>query len=87
MAWLWAMAIMVALGLLGAVVVRSMFRRMIQDISITTRAISRGDLSRRVNVSGNGDEFDELADNINDMLDRITTADGWRARGVELDCA
>jgi signal transduction histidine kinase len=69
---IWAMAIMVALALLGAVVIRSMFRRMIQDISITTRAISRGDLSRRVNISGNGDEFDELADNINDMLDRIT---------------
>ncbi len=68
---LWAMAIMFALGLLGAVVIRSMFRRMIQDISHTTRAISRGDLSRRVNISGNGDEFDELADNINDMLDRI----------------
>lgn len=68
---LWAMGIMVALGVLGAVVVRSMFRRMIQDISNTTRAISRGDLSRRVNISGNGDEFDELADNINDMLDRI----------------
>jgi len=68
----WAMAIMVALGLLGAVVVRSMFGRMIQDISTTTRAISRGDLSRRVNITGNGDEFDELADNINDMLDRIT---------------
>jgi signal transduction histidine kinase len=66
------MAIMIALGLLGAIVVRSMFRRMIRDISTTTRAISRGDLSRRVNVSGNGDEFDELADNINDMLDRIT---------------
>jgi signal transduction histidine kinase len=69
---LWAMGIMVALGLLGAVVIRSMFRRMIQDISTTTRAISRGDLSRRVNISGNGDEFDELADNINEMLDRIT---------------
>ena len=68
---LWATAIMFLLGLLGAVVIRSMFRRMIQDISNTTRAISRGDLSRRVNISGNGDEFDELADNINDMLDRI----------------
>lgn len=68
---LWALGIMVALGLLGALVIRSMFRRMIRDISNTTRAISRGDLSRRVNVSGNGDEFDELADNINDMLDRI----------------
>jgi signal transduction histidine kinase len=69
---LWAMGIMVALGLLGAVVIRSMFRRMIRDISTTTRAISRGDLSRRVKITGNGDEFDELADNINDMLDRIT---------------
>ena len=68
---LWAMGIMAVLGLLGAMVIRSMFRRMIRDISNTTRAISRGDLSRRVNISGNGDEFDELADNINDMLDRI----------------
>ncbi len=68
---LWAMAIMLALGLLGALVIRSMFRSMIQDISNTTRAISRGDLARRVNISGNGDEFDELADNINEMLDRI----------------
>ena len=68
---LWSMGIMVALGVLGALVIRSMFRRTIQDISNTTRAISRGDLSRRLASSGHGDEFDELADNINDMLDRI----------------
>ena len=44
---------------------------MIRDISTTTRAIARGDLTRRVPLTGDGDEFDELAEIINDMLDRI----------------
>jgi signal transduction histidine kinase len=69
---LWAMAVMIILGTIGAFVIRNMFRRMIQDISNTTRAIARGDLSRRVPKPGDGDEFDELAEIINDMLDRIT---------------
>jgi signal transduction histidine kinase len=69
---LWAMGIMAVLGIIGAFVIRSLFRRMIRDISATTRAIARGDLTRRVPQSGDGDEFDELAGIINDMLDRIT---------------
>jgi signal transduction histidine kinase len=69
---LWAMGIMSVLGIVGAFVIRSLFRRMIRDISATTRAISRGDLTRRVPKTGDGDEFDELAGIINDMLDRIT---------------
>jgi signal transduction histidine kinase len=67
-----AMGIMCALGVAGALVIRSLFRRMIRDISATTRAISHGDLTRRVPKTGDGDEFDELAEIINDMLDRIT---------------
>jgi len=69
---LWAMIIMFGLGLGGAILIRSLFRRMMQDISATTRAIARGDLTRRVPKTGDGDEFDELAGIINDMLDRIT---------------
>jgi hypothetical protein len=69
---LWALGIMFGLGLIGALVIRSLFRRMIRDISATTRAIARGDLSQRVPKTGDGDEFDELAQIINDMLDRIT---------------
>jgi signal transduction histidine kinase len=68
---LWAMGAMLALGVIGAILIRSLFRRMIRDISATTRAIARGDLSRRVAKTGDGDEFDELAGIINDMLDRI----------------
>jgi signal transduction histidine kinase len=41
------------------------------DISRTTAAIGAGDLSRRVQISGRGDEFDHLAETINDMLERI----------------
>ena len=66
-----AMGLMVILGLLGALLIRSLFQRTIRDISNTSLAISRGDISRRVPFSGSGDEFDELAQTINDMLDRI----------------
>jgi signal transduction histidine kinase len=69
---LWALGIMAVLGIIGAFVIRSLFRRMILDISATTRAIAKGDLTRRVPKSGDGDEFDELANIINEMLDRIT---------------
>ena len=69
---LWALGLMFALGILGAFLVRSLFRRMMRDISTTTRAIARGDLARRIPLTGDGDEFDELATIINDMLDRIS---------------
>lgn len=68
----WALCLVVVLGILGAVLIRSLFQRTIRDISITTGAIARGDISRRVPVSGLGDEFDDLALTINDMLDRIS---------------
>jgi signal transduction histidine kinase len=68
---LWALALMSVLGILGAVLIRSLFRRMVRDISATTRAIALGDLTRRIPITGEGDEFEELADIINDMLDRI----------------
>ena len=67
-----AFAMMIVIGLIGAVLIRALFRRMIRDISTTTRAIAQGDLARRVPKSGVGDEFDDLAEIINDMLERIS---------------
>jgi signal transduction histidine kinase len=69
---LWALGLMCALGVLGALLIRSLFRRMMHNIAATTRAIARGDLTRRIAKTGDGDEFDELAGIINDMLDRIS---------------
>jgi signal transduction histidine kinase len=60
------------LGLAGGLVMRNLFRRMVADVSSTAAAIARGDLQRRVRHSGRGDEFDDMADAINTMLERIS---------------
>jgi signal transduction histidine kinase len=70
-ALLWAAGVAMLLGTLGALAVRGLFRITLADISATASAISAGDLTRRVRVSGRGDEFDRLAETINDMLSRI----------------
>jgi signal transduction histidine kinase len=70
-AMLWAAVIAVLLGTVGAVAVRGLFRAMLADVSATAAAISAGDLTRRVKVTGHSDEFDLLAETINDMLERI----------------
>lgn len=59
------------LGVLGALAVQRIFRRMLMRVSLTAEAIAAGDLSQRVRVSGRGDEIDRVAETINDMLDRI----------------
>ena len=68
---LWAVLMVSGLGLSGAFVVRSLFRRMVRNVARTTAAIAAGDLAQRVPLSGSGDEFDRVAETINDMLDRI----------------
>ena len=70
-ALLWALLVVALLGTVGAWLVRNLFRRTLAQVSLTAAAISAGDLTRRVKLSGRGDEFDRLAETINDMLDRI----------------
>ncbi|MBV8401425.1 MAG: HAMP domain-containing histidine kinase, partial [Acetobacteraceae bacterium] len=67
----WALLVVLAMAAAGALVVRSLFLRTLASISATSAAISAGDLTQRVRLSGTGDEFDLLAETINDMLDRI----------------
>ena len=70
-ALLWALVVGLAMASIGAVVVRSLFRHTLANVSATAAAISGGDFTQRVRLSGRGDEFDQLAETINDMLDRI----------------
>ena len=70
-ALIWTPAIVVALGVVGALAVRGLFRITIADVAATAAAFSRGDLTQRVRVTGMGDEFDRLAQEINTMLDRV----------------
>ncbi len=67
----WGLAITLILGLVGgSMMTRSMVRR-IEAINQTSREIMSGDLSRRIPMDRSGDDFDELAGNLNTMLDRI----------------
>ena len=70
-ALLWAMGVVAIMVSIGAAVVRSLFRRTLANVSATATAIAGGDLTRRVRLSGRGDEFDQMAETINVMLDRI----------------
>lgn len=70
-ALLWAVGMVLLMASAGALIVRSLFRRTLANISATAGAIAAGDFAQRVRLSGRGDEFDQLAEVINDMLDRI----------------
>ena len=70
-ALLWGFAITLALALAGGVLMsRGMLRRL-EQINQTSRNIMAGELSQRVPTRGSGDEFDQLAGNLNAMLDEI----------------
>ncbi len=68
---LWSLLIVCVMATSGAVLVRNLFKRSLANVSATATAIAAGDLTRRVRLSGRGDELDQLAEVINEMLDRI----------------
>ena len=70
-ALLGALALSVVLGAAGGLLMGRHLLRRIDAINRTSRGILGGDLKRRVPVGGSGDEFDQLAHNLNAMLDRI----------------
>ncbi|HEY7577694.1 MAG TPA: HAMP domain-containing sensor histidine kinase [Acetobacteraceae bacterium] len=70
-ALLWALLVVLVMATAGALVVRSLFRRALANVSDTAAAIASGDFTQRVRLTGRGDEFDQLAETINDMLDRM----------------
>ena len=67
----WGLALTLLLGLAGGFLVsRGMVGR-VDAINRTTRRIMAGDLSQRIALTGSRDEFDQLAGNLNAMLDQI----------------
>ena len=67
----WTVLLILVLGTAGgALMSRNMLRRL-DTINRTSGEIIAGDLTRRVPLTGSGDEFDALAENLNRMLDRI----------------
>jgi len=67
----WTVILILILGTAGgALIGRNMLNRL-DTINRTSGEIIAGDLSRRVPLTGSGDEFDVLSENLNRMLDRI----------------
>ncbi len=69
----WGLAIMVLLAFVGGLVLSRRTVRNIERINQTARSIMSGNLSRRVEITNRNDDFDQLAANLNQMLDRIQT--------------
>jgi signal transduction histidine kinase len=59
------------LGCLGGWFIARRVLKRVDDMTDTTRGIMAGDLGGRLRIAGTGDELDRLAQNLNDMLDRI----------------
>jgi len=70
-ALLWSFAVAVAFALAGAAALRRALADRLRAASSTAGAITAGDLSRRVPLSTQRDEFDQLGESMNAMLDRI----------------
>ena len=67
----WGLALTLLLGLAGGFAIsRGMLGR-VDAINRTTRRIMAGELGQRIALSGTRDEFDQLAANLNAMLDQI----------------
>jgi signal transduction histidine kinase len=71
MSLIWALGIMLILGSLGSIAMGRSTLQRIEAINQTSREIMSGDLSRRIPSRDTGDEFDTLADNLNNMLEQI----------------
>jgi signal transduction histidine kinase len=67
----WSVAIVLVLGLAGGLFVTRRVLRRVDAMTETTRTIMEGDLGERLPVAGTGDEIDRLAENLNQMLERI----------------
>lgn len=67
----WGLAITVMMALAGGIMLSRSTMRRLEAINETSRRIMRGDLTRRIPTRSTDDDFDQLADNLNGMLDTI----------------
>jgi signal transduction histidine kinase len=70
-AFLFGFGALSIIGLLGGLAVSRLIVNRMDEITTTSRQIMEGDLSRRIPTTGRGGELDALADNLNQMLERI----------------
>lgn len=68
---LFGVGAIVVLGLLGGLILSRWMLNRLERVNRATARIMAGDFGQRIATEGHGDEFDELALNLNAMLERI----------------
>jgi signal transduction histidine kinase len=68
---IWAGLIALAIGAIGGTVMGRNLLRRVEQVNRTSERVMAGNLSDRVPLDGTSDEFDQLAANLNRMLDQI----------------
>jgi len=67
----WGLTITLALALATGLFMSNNVLRRVGQFNSTSKRIMAGDLSQRIVTTGSGDEFDELANNLNAMMNQI----------------
>lgn len=67
----WGMGITFALAMFGGIMMSRSTAKRVELINQTSRKIMTGNLALRIPDRGTNDDFDQLARNLNEMLDRI----------------
>jgi signal transduction histidine kinase len=68
---LWSLAFVVLAGIAGAGLIAWRVDRRLGRTEVALNAYASGEMSRRLPVTGSGDELDRLADSVNTVLDRL----------------
>jgi signal transduction histidine kinase len=68
---IWAGLVALCVGVLGGTAMSRNLLRRVELVNRTSERVMAGNLADRVPLAGSGDEFDQLAANLNRMLDQI----------------
>jgi len=68
---LWSGLVALGVGLIGGAAMSRNLLRRVEQVNRTSERVMAGNLSDRVPLAGTSDEFDQLAANLNRMLDQI----------------
>ncbi|MFZ2007227.1 MAG: HAMP domain-containing sensor histidine kinase [Stellaceae bacterium] len=71
MTLLWSGLVALVVGLIGGAVMSRNLLRRVEQVNRTAERVMGGNLSDRVPLRGSRDEFDQLAANLNNMLEQI----------------